>query len=209
MLSMLRPPNPPRPRSLHAPIDQSAVAWAVIEIRLTHRGFDTLIHNARDGSSPNAKTAQLKARRTVRLGGSQMAIGFAEGDEPGSRLDVADDPRWRGRHRLLARCKAHRYGDHLRSGAQPRADESVADRNAGAVASWLEGHPGIEVIPPDCRGRRHGAPNATQVADRWHLLQNLGEALRLALGRDRKAVNTAGKAIRSRCRKRRQAVPET
>ncbi|MER8575513.1 hypothetical protein NKG99_27885 [Mesorhizobium sp. M1409] len=45
------------------------------------------------------------------------------------------------------------------------------------------------------RAPHRGAPDATQAADRWHLLQNLGEALRLAVGCHRKAVSAAGKAM--------------
>lgn len=43
-------------------------------------------------------------------------------------------------------------------------------------------------------GAQRAAPDATQVARRWHLLHNVGEALRLAVDRHRKAVRVAGKA---------------
>ncbi|WP_425484167.1 ISL3 family transposase [Allomesorhizobium camelthorni] len=167
------------------------------------------------------ETVQPKARRTVRLGESQLAIGFAVGGEPGSRLSDRlampasgdtllrmiraagfeppqaprvvgiDDWAWR---------KGQRYGTIICDLERNRVLDLLPDRSADTVASWLEHHPGIEVIARDragvyAEGARRGAPDATQVADRWHLLQNLGEALRLAVGRHRKAVGAAGKAM--------------
>jgi transposase len=64
----------------------------------------------------------------------------------------------------------------------------LEDPSAEALVGWLGVHPGAEVI---CRDRdevyasaaRRGAPGALQVADRWHVVHNLAEALERWTGR--------------------------
>ena len=62
----------------------------------------------------------------------------------------------------------------------------LSERTASAFADWLKEHPGVEIISRDrgkeyIKGATMGAPHAQQVADRWHLLKNLSEALALYL----------------------------
>jgi transposase len=64
----------------------------------------------------------------------------------------------------------------------------LADRTAETLAQWLLAHPGVEWISRDrageyARGAAKGAAAARQVADRWHLLKNLREALERVLSR--------------------------
>jgi transposase len=208
----------------------------VVEIRLHARRFRCANSQCprRIFTERLPETVQPKARRTVRLGESQMAIGFAVGGEPGSRLSdrlampVSGDtllrmiraagfeppeaPRVVGIDDWAWR-KGQRYGTIICDLERNRVLDLLPDRNADTVASWLERHPGIEVIARDrsgvyAEGARRGAPDATQVADRWHLLQNLGEALRLAVGRHRKAVSAAGKAMASEMAGNAEAEPE-
>jgi Transposase/Helix-turn-helix domain len=58
----------------------------------------------------------------------------------------------------------------------------LADREAESVQKWLEAHPEVEIVSRDrggtyVDGATQGAPLATQVCDRWHILKNLGEAV--------------------------------
>ena len=58
----------------------------------------------------------------------------------------------------------------------------LPDRSADGIADWLKQHPDIEIISRDrcgsfAQGAQEGAPQARQVADRFHILQNLREAI--------------------------------
>lgn len=64
----------------------------------------------------------------------------------------------------------------------------LADASAESFAAWLRAHPTVEIISRDrgttyADGATRGAPQALQIADRWHLLHNLGEALEKVLAR--------------------------
>ncbi|OOG74757.1 hypothetical protein B0E45_04980 [Sinorhizobium sp. A49] len=109
---------------------------------------------------------------------------------PAPRIVGIDDWAWR---------KGQRYGTIVCDLERNRVLDLLPERNADVVAEWLARHPGVEIIARDragvyAEGARRGAPDAAQIADRWHLLANLGEALRLAVGRHRKAVRLAGVA---------------
>jgi transposase len=92
--------------------------------------------------------------------------------------------------------KGHRYGTILVDLEQHQIVEVRSDRKAEPLVEWLQAHPGVEVFSRDrapayAEAARKGAPQAIQVADRWHLIQNLVEALERCLLRFRPALKVA------------------
>lgn len=75
----------------------------------------------------------------------------------------------------------------------------LPERSATVFESWLREHPGVTIIARDrggdyIRGATAGAPDAVQVADRWHLLKNVREMLEKFLQNRRDCLKVAAEA---------------
>lgn len=150
------------------------------------------------------ETAAHYARRTLRLSTALDAISLALGGEAGARLagrlgmTVSADTLLR---RLLAGTpaaptvaprvlavddwawrKGQVYGTILMDLEARCPVDLLPDRTADTLARWLLQHPGVEIVARDrsteySRAIREAAPHVREVADRWHLLHNLRQAL--------------------------------
>ncbi len=143
------------------------------------------------------------AHCTTRLADAHRAIGFALGGEAGARLadsldrptspdtllrrvtdaprEPAPPPRYVGVDDWAIR-KGQRYGTILIDLERGRVIDILPGRDGEALKAWLRAHPGVELITRDrwaafAQAATEAAPQAKQVADRWHLLKNLRETV--------------------------------
>ena len=154
------------------------------------------------------------AQRTCRLAADQRQLALEHGGEAGARtaartgMPTSADTLLRLARRTPASApatpkvvgiddwawrKGHSYGTVVVDLEAHAVIDLLPDRTATTVETWLKEHPDITIISRDragayADGATKGAPQAVQVADRFHLLQNLREALQRLLDRHHAAL---------------------
>jgi transposase len=143
------------------------------------------------------------ARTTRRLARTHLAIGSASGGGAGARragktaVPTSPDTLLRrvkpagapssGTPKYVgiddgAWCKGQRYSTIVVDLQTHDVIDLLPDRDAETVGTWLEAHPGIELVSRDrssaySQAASEAASQAQRVADRWHLLKNVREAI--------------------------------
>jgi transposase len=159
------------------------------------------------------------ARKTARLHEILELLGFALGGEGGTRLlgrlgmkaspstllrYVRGSPEvaYTQPHAIgiddWAFRRGRRYGTMIVDLERHEVIDLIEDREAEAVRAWLERHPQIRIVARDRGGAyaeaaTKGAPQAVQVADRWHLIHNLAGALEEFLLQKKNALREAAR----------------
>jgi transposase len=175
-------PNPACPRAIFverlptvaAPFAQRSLRLADDQrhLALEHGGEAGARTASRTGMATSPDTLLRLARRTPASAPSTpKVVGI-------------DDWAWR---------KGQSYGTVVVDLEAHAVIDLLPDRTATTVEAWLKEHPEITIISrdragADADGASKGAPQAVQVADRFHLLQNLRETLQRLLDRHHAAL---------------------
>jgi transposase len=102
----------------------------------------------------------------------RILLGLPPPDRPVPRVLGVDD---------FALRRSRRYATVLIDAETHERVDVLLDRRADPLEAWLREHPGVQIVCRDSSATyaeavRRALPDAVQVADRWHLWHNLGEA---------------------------------
>ena len=168
-----------------------------------------------------ASVVEPYARKTTRLHKILLLVGFALGGEGGARLlwrlGMRASPSTllryvRSSPSVLhpppnavgiddwAFRRGHRYGTIVVDLQRHEVIDLLEDREAGSVSAWLKRHPEIRIVARDRGGAyaeaaAKGAPQAVQVADRWHLLKNATEVVQRFVERNHAVLGKAAQRV--------------
>ncbi len=89
--------------------------------------------------------------------------------------------------------KGHTYGTAIVDLKNRRIVDLLPDRESQSIQDWLSKQHGVKIVTRDryakyAKGVTEGAPKATQVADRWHLLKNMGDSIKKLLERKKQEI---------------------
>lgn len=89
--------------------------------------------------------------------------------------------------------RGRKFGSILVDMQSHKVIDLLPDRTKETAAAWMSAHPEIDLVSRDrggdyAAGAREGAPQAVQIADRFHLYKNLVEAVELTLARCRAEI---------------------
>jgi transposase len=130
----------------------------------------------------------LSILSTIHVTADEGRDGVGDRTKAAPRVLGVDDWAWR---------KGQRYGTILVDLEGHRVIDLLPDREPDTLVAWLCAHPGVEFISRDRAGgyadaAKRGAPDAIQIADRFHLLRNLTDAAQHALERYHATVRAIG-----------------
>ncbi|PRA49256.1 ISL3 family transposase [Brucella pituitosa] len=158
-----------------------------------------------------------RSRRTARLDTIVHHLGLALGGRPAAAfakrlmIPVSNDTLIRTiRRRSAVRHEAinvagvddwafrrnHRYGTIVCDLEKRKIVKLLPDREITTVSSFLAQHPEIKIVSRDRGGGYREAatkalPDAVQVADRWHLMENASAAFLDAVRKSMRAIRAA------------------
>ena len=197
-------------------VQDTPIGSVIVKLQIKVRRFRC--HNQNCGQQTFAEQypeiVERRRQRTHRLGSNLTQIGLALGGKAGARLagklamgasastllrllhqiqtPAIGEPRNIGIDDWAFR-KGRDYGTIIIDHEKGRPIDLLPARDRETVKQWLEKHPTVEIVTRDRSGEYREAitqalPEAVQIADRWHLLKNLREAIERHLSRHYQTV---------------------